>query len=390
MNAVHRESPLAVTGIPMPPIARIDTVVLRWPVRVPVRTSFGTMFDRPALLVRVEDTEGAHGWGEVWCNFPSCGAEHRARLVDTVLAPLLVGQAVGSPAAAFARLSAQTAVLALQSGEPGPIAQAIAGVDTALHDLAARRAGVPLWRLLGGRSGRVAVYASGINPEQPGEVVTTLRAAGHTAFKLKIGFGEARDVANLAAVRAAAGADAAVMVDANQAWDLDTARHMLARLAELAPSWVEEPLRADRPWSEWQQLAAGTPLRLAAGENMIGEAAFDALIASSAVAVVQPDLAKWGGLSGVTSVVDRITAAGLRFCPHYLGAGVGLMASAHLLAARGQADGLLEVDSNENPLRSLLAPPLAALHDGAITLGEAPGLGIEPDLAACRDLCAPH
>ena len=55
-------------------IARIDVHVLRCPIATPVRTSFGVMPDRPAVLVRVEDTEGAHGWGEVWCNFPSCGA----------------------------------------------------------------------------------------------------------------------------------------------------------------------------------------------------------------------------------------------------------------------------------------------------------------------------
>ena len=66
---------------------------------------------------------------------------HRARLIETVLAPLVVGRAFASPRAAFDELSARTAVLAIQSGEPGPIAQAIAGVDIALHDLAARRAG---------------------------------------------------------------------------------------------------------------------------------------------------------------------------------------------------------------------------------------------------------
>ena len=49
--------------------------MLRWPVRVPVRTSFGVMHDRPVVLVRVEDGEGAFGWGEAWCNFPACGAD---------------------------------------------------------------------------------------------------------------------------------------------------------------------------------------------------------------------------------------------------------------------------------------------------------------------------
>ena len=370
--------------------------MLRWPVRVPVRTSFGVMHDRPAVLVRVEDGEGAFGWGEAWCNFPSCGAEHRARLIETVLAPLVVGRAFASPREAFDELSARTAVLAIQSGEPGPIAQAIAGVDTALHDLAARRAGLPLWRHLRDEAGApagtaatcdVPVYASGINPEQPGDTVAALRQAGYTAFKLKVGFGEARDLDNLAAVRAAAGAAADVMVDANQAWDLETAIAMGRRLAEQAPGWIEEPLRADRPWPEWQRLAAACEIPLAAGENMIGADAFDALIVSRAIAVVQPDLAKWGGVSGVLDVIGRIAAARLRHCPHYLGAGIGLLASAHVLAANAREDGWLEVDANENPLRTLLCPPLASLRAGRITLDAAPGLGIEPDIVALRTMC---
>ena len=389
MSRDNRESPA-----PPPALARIEAHVLRWPVRVPVRTSFGTMHDRPAVLVRVEDTEGAHGWGEAWCNFPSCGAEHRARLIESVIAPLLVGRAFASAETAFAELTARTAVLAIQSGEPGPIAQAIAGVDIALHDLAARRRGLPLWRHLarvdgegGGKAG-VPVYASGINPERPGDTVAALRDAGYTAFKLKVGFGAERDIANLAEVRRAAGADAAVMVDANQAWDLATATTMAHTLAASAPTWLEEPLRADRPMAEWQRLAAASPMALAAGENTIGEAAFAELVAGRAAVVIQPDLAKWGGISGVAAVVDRIAAAGLRYCPHYLGGGIGLLASAHLLAARGRADGWLEVDSNENPLRTLLCPPLATLASGRMTLAEAPGLGCDPDLAELRALCA--
>ena len=147
MTIVHPGKPPGARSAP-PPIARLQALVLRWPVREPVRTSFGTMLDRPAVLVRIEDAEGAHGWGEAWCNFPSCGAEHRAQLIETVLAPLLVGRAFETPETAFDEMTARTAVLALQCGEPGPLAQAIAGVDIALHDLTARRAGLPLWRLL--------------------------------------------------------------------------------------------------------------------------------------------------------------------------------------------------------------------------------------------------
>ncbi|MEP7140398.1 MAG: mandelate racemase/muconate lactonizing enzyme family protein, partial [Caldimonas sp.] len=72
--------------------------------------------------------------------------------------------------------------------------------------------------------------------------------------------------------------------------------------------------------------------------------------------------------------------------PHYLGAGVGLTASAHALAACGSDDELLEIDSNDNPLRTRLCPPLASLAHGRIALGDAVGLGIEPSARDLREL----
>ena len=100
---------------------------------------------------------------------------------------------------------------------------------------------------------------------------------------------------------------------------------------------------------------------------------------------MQPDIAKWGGISGCWPVIQAIQAAGKLYCPHYLGAGVGLLASAHLLAAVGgngdnSGMGLLEIDSNPNPLRSSLAGPLSQILDGAASLTEAPGLGVPVNL----------
>ena len=360
--------------------------VLRMPILQPVRTSFGVMRERPALLVQARDAEGAQGWGEAWCNFPPGGAEHRARLLDSVLAEALRDRSFDTPAEAFGHLSRATAVLALQAGEPGPFAQAIAGIDLALWDLVARRAGLPLWRLLGGASPRIEVYASGINPERPEAVVDARRAAGYRAFKLKVGFGADIDLSNLRRVADAAGAGARLMVDANQAWDLPQALDMARRLDAFELQWVEEPLRADRPWSEWLELSRQLRAPLAAGENVAGDAAFDALLASGCIGVVQPDAAKWGGISRCLPLAGRIRASGAGYFPHYLGGGVGLLHSAHLLAASG--GGMLEVDSNPNSLRTLLCGPLDAVHEGGVDLGEAPGIGVEPDLRALREACA--
>lgn len=362
-------------------VARVEAFVLRSPIETPVQTSFGVMHDRPALFVRVEDHDGAHGWGEVWCNFPSCGAEHRARLIDTVLAPLLTSRAFEHPMEAFGFLGARTSVLALQSGEPGPFAQCIAGLDLALWDLCARRAGQPLWRYLGGTTDEVSVYASGINPTQPERLAAQRRDDGYRAFKLKIGFGEARDLANLQAMRELLGPLAPLMADVNQAWDLAESLRMAPRLAPFDLRWLEEPMRADRPWAEWRQLADACPVPLAGGENLAGSDAFAVAVASGSFRVLQPDLAKWGGISGCWPVVEHARAAGLRYCPHYLGGGIGLLASAHVLAAQG-GSGLLEVDANPNPLRTDVAPVFSRPNEGRCRLGESPGIGEIPDIAS--------
>ena len=107
-----------------------------------------------------------------------------------------------APAQAYAEATRKTDILALQSGEPGPIAQVIAGVDLALWDLCARRANLPLFRLLGGQQARLPVYASGINPDGPLAVVQRKHAEGYRAFKLKIGFSAQQDLDHLVSLRA--------------------------------------------------------------------------------------------------------------------------------------------------------------------------------------------
>jgi D-galactarolactone cycloisomerase len=359
-------------------IVKLKVAVYRAPIAQPVRTAFGSMTDRPAVIVQARASDGTVGYGEIWCNFPTCGAEHRARLVTSFLAPLVVDRAWSGPSEVFRELSARAARLALQAGEPGPLAQAIAGIDTALWDLAARRADQPLWRLLGGDcDGRLPAYASGINPDQAVAQALEARAAGHNAFKLKIGFGRRTDLDNLGALRTALGPEAPIAVDANQAWDLAEALEMAEALAAFDPIWLEEPIAADSAEADWLELAKASPIPLAGGENLRGDAAFDRAIAIGALAVIQPDVAKWGGITGCLPLARRIVAAGRRYCPHFLGGGIGLLASAHLLAA-ARGDGMLEIDCNPNPLRKGLAMPFPALEDGHLVLSEAPGLGVVP------------
>jgi len=360
-------------------IRSIEAFCFRYPLATPVVTSFGKMLNRPAVIVRAVDEDGVEGWGEAWSNFPAPGAEHRARLVNEVLAPGLVGRKFDGPAQAFDVLTAGTEVLALQCGEPGPFAQAISGIDLALWDLSARRQRLPLWRLLGGRSNKLKVYASGINPGGAARTAEAALERGHRALKLKVGFGAETDLANLAALRGIVGAGM-LASDANQGWSVAQAMEMLPRLAEFDLRWLEEPIRADRPREEWRRLGAAAKMPIAAGENIASLDAFKEVLAEDVLGVIQPDIAKWGGLSLCAGLARDILKAGKTFCPHYLGGGIGLLASAHLLAGVG-GDGWLEVDANDNPLRDLLCGPIIHVRDGAVELDHEPGLGIAPDIA---------
>lgn len=358
----------------------IGVSVYRVPIETPVQTSFGVLRDRAAVVVRAIDEDGREGWGEIWCNFPTVGAEHRARLLAETVAPLALGRAWASPAECFDALTAAVRVLAIQSGEPGPLAQVVAGVDIAMWDLAARRQQQPLWRMLGGRSGRVNVYASGLNPTQPERLAAAKAAEGYTAFKLKIGFGAQRDVANLSNLRATVGESARLMVDANQAWDVEEALRMAGQLAPLRPLWLEEPIAADSPIEEWQRLAQHSPIPLAAGENLrAGE--FARFLEARCLRVLQPDVAKWGGFTGCLPLGEAAANASAWLCPHWLGGGIGLLATLHLKAAIG-GEGFTEIDANPNPLRELLAGGLPPVREGAVALPEAPGLGARPEVAA--------
>jgi L-alanine-DL-glutamate epimerase-like enolase superfamily enzyme len=368
-------------------IERVECWVLRAPIAVPVANAFGAMTNRPALFMRIVASDGAWGWGEVFCNFPQVGAEHRARLVDSIFAPLLRGVAADDPAPVRALLDRRTRQMAIQCGEPGPFAQIAGAVDQALSDMVARRAGVPLWKHLGGQP-RIRVYASGIGPDRVAAIAVAKRAEGYRAFKLKVGFGEDRDVANAAAMRDALGDDAAILCDANQAWTPEEAGPRIAALAPYRPHWIEEPIAADQPHAAWRTLAIGAAVPLAAGENLRGRQAFTDAIDAGYLAFVQPDVGKWGGVSGGLEIARYAASRNVAYCPHWLAGGVGLAASMHALAAARSDRGFAEVDANPNPLREDVFA--FAVDDGWVTLSNAPGLGVEPDLRRLASLIVPH
>lgn len=359
-------------------ICRVEAYLYRVALTTPVVLSFGRMNARWALLVSIEDEHGTKGWGEIWCNFPDCGALHRYRLLHQIFRPVLEGVAFDDPEDIYALLNAKTRILKIQTAETGPIDQCIAGLDCAVWDLAARHHKIPLYQLLGGSSKIVKTYASGINPK---DVAITIRQAhdqGHRRFKVKVGFGEKTDLETLSLARESA-RDMELACDANQAWELTQAIHHADLFEPFGLSWIEEPIAADRPVEEWKSIAEHTNIRIAAGENLNTTAGFLRMMTASGLGIIQPDLAKWGGISGCREIAKTAAAYGLPYYPHYLGAAVGLITSAHLLAS-ANPDGLLEVDVNNNPLRSNLLEDDFTLADGALTLKDAPGLGFTPAL----------
>jgi D-galactarolactone cycloisomerase len=357
-------------------LSRITVTAYRVPISSPVATSFGVMQNRPAVFVRVEDSDGAFGWGEIFANWPAAGAEHRARLVVEDMADLLLGQSFNSAHDLFTQLTDKTHIRALQCGEWGPFRQVIAGLDTAMTDLEARRAGISVARFLNPETAQtVPCYASGIAISQAADQIAQSREAGFSAFKVKVGFDLKRDTDLLTQLTSTLRAGETLCADANQAWTLPEAERFVATCRNLPLGWLEEPLPADAPLTHWQALADQSPMPLAGGENITGTGGFADAIATGVFGVLQPDIAKWGGFSGCWPVAQAIRAANLRYCPHFLGGGIGLIASAHLLAAAG-GDGLLEVDVNPNPLRDAFDPWQGAADRGTLTLSDAPGLGI--------------
>ena len=97
--------------------------------------------------------------------------------------------------------------------------------------------------------------------------------------------------------------------------------------------------------------------------------------------VIQPDVTKWGGVTGNLHVAQAAVAAGRRYCPHYFGGGISLLASLQVLAVAG-GEGLLEFDCHPNVGREAIVGSLLPVTDGRVPVPTGPGLGSTPDLAA--------
>jgi D-galactarolactone cycloisomerase len=357
-------------------ITRISVQVYRIPIVSPVTTSFGSMTSRPAVFVRIEDEDGVFGWGEIFANWPAAGAEHRARLLLEDVADLVLGKPFSHRVSLFWELEKATHIRALQCGEWGPFNHVIAGLDIAFHDLLARKAGVPLRIMLNPDApDKVPTYASGIHINNAEATIAKCRDQGFQAFKVKVGFDLTSEIGRIHEVYAELQGGERLFADANQAWDANEAIEFLNGVSDIDLGWLEEPIPADSTLDDWRKVASSSNTPIAGGENIARVQPFTDAIQSSVFGVVQPDIAKWGGFTGCLSVIQTIKKHNLLYCPHFLGGGIGLTASAHLLAAVG-GDGLLEVDVNPNSLRELVGASVQQRDRGQMSMGNEPGLGI--------------
>lgn len=347
-------------------------------------SSLGNMPTRNGLLLRVTADDGCVGWGEVWCNFPPRGNLAKLNLVEDFIAPALIGLRVEDWRDLRPALEQTLHRMVVHTGEYGPFNHCFAALDMAFADIAAKRVGLPLGQMLNAdASDTVLVYASTPAMDDPEAAVAGLLDAGHSAAKLKIGFGAARDEAILRAFRRYAPDTMALMVDANQNWDVETALASIHQISDLDVAFVEEPILASLPIEDWERLAAKAALPIAAGENIQSFHRFKSHIDGKSLDVVQPDVAKWGGISGAYDVGVHALNHGTKCFIHYMGTGLGLAASFHVLAAIG-GPGRVELDVNPNPLRADLGAIDLSIVNGSVKVPDGHGIGFEPDLQTLK------
>ncbi|MCS6849160.1 MAG: mandelate racemase/muconate lactonizing enzyme family protein [Anaerolineae bacterium] len=356
-------------------ISNVRFIALRQPLQQPLRLAWGAMHHRHFGLVIVETDAGITGVGETSVNFPGWAIVERKATIEEGLKPLLIGEDPLDVEGVWCKMHRAFARLGVLWGK-GAVMSAIGGVDIALWDIAGKANGKPIYALLGGtQPARTPLYATGLDPANPADSARAFVDRGYRAVKVRIGFDEARDIANVEAVRRAVGDDIHVLVDANMAYDLDGAKRMAAALHPYRLYWLEEPLVAS-DLEGYRALKDHTDIPLAAGENQFDVADATALLDTQAIRYLMPDPTRAGGLSEARRICALAQARGLPYSPHHYGSDVGFAAALHLIAAMPGASYMLR-DVAPAPLReSVLRTPIS-IESGCASMPDGPGLGIE-------------
>ncbi|MBT2515043.1 mandelate racemase/muconate lactonizing enzyme family protein [Arthrobacter sp. ISL-30] len=341
---------------------------------VPLRRSWGVEApENHVIATRIQTDDGGAGHGFSWT--PTIGPQAVKALLDFDIAPFVTGLEA-NPELVWDQLWKRLH----EAGGGGLTTIAMSGVDLALWDLQARKAGTSVAGLLGQRQESVEVYGSGVNLHYSlEELVAQVErwvAAGNNAVKIKVGKPHlAEDAERVAAVRSVLGPHRRLMIDANQRWDLPATLRALDVLAGFGLEWLEEPIRAD-DLSAYRRLRKLSPVPIALGENVHTIYRFRDFIEAEAVDIIQPNIVRVGGITPFRRIVELARANSIRVAPHLLPE-----LSGQLALTLAEAVSVEDVeDASFESLGVLAGPSPIQIRNSRLYGTGRPGLGL--DLAA--------
>ena len=234
------------------------------------------------------------------------------------IAPSLLGEDPSDIGRLWTKLSWAGASV----GRSGLATQAIAAFDVALYDLKARRAGLPLAKLLGAFRDSVACYntSGGFLHTPLDQLLVNAKASrerGIGGIKLKVGQPDwKKDIERVEAVRKHLGEDVPIMVDANQQWDRPRAQRMCRIFEQFGLVWIEEPLDAYDNEGH-AALAAQFDTPIATGEMLTSAAEHGELIRHRSADYLMPDAPRVGGITPFLKIAAQAEQAGIMLAPHF-------------------------------------------------------------------------
>ena len=364
-------------------IERVQAHLLEATPAKGVRFGIGAYTTYSMVLVEIATDAGIVGYGEA---IGRRGARMTAAAVESLLAEVLIGE---DPRNIEGLWVAMIDRLRRWGHSSGVVIEAVSGVDCALWDIVGKAYGLPVWQLLAG-AGRQSVptYASSVYISDTATMVAEAleqQRNGFTRLKVKIGRpaadgGQRADIAALRAIREAVGDSMALYVDANGAYDAAGAIRMGRAMEELDIGWFEEPLPPD-DLAGYARVHAMTAVPLARGETDFGLFTMRDVIDRRLVDVVQPDLARCGGITAARHVWTLTYGANLALAPHTgFSGGLSQLAALHVAAAAPSLMAL-EYMYIDNPLREIFTGGYPAAVAGEVAVPMGPGLGLELDQA---------
>jgi len=316
------------------------------------------------LIAEVQTSEGRGGLGFSY-SLRTGGPAQYAHAQE--IAPLLIGEDPND----IARLWSKMIWASASVGRGGVAAQAIAAIDTALWDLKARRADLPLSKLLGAHRSSVPCYnTSGGYLQAPiDEVIDKAgrsRERGIGGIKIKVGQPDRRlDLQRVDALRKHLGDDVPLMVDVNQQWDRITALRMGRELEQYRLEWIEEPLDA-HDVAGHAALAAQLDTPIGTGEMLTSAAEALGYVDSGAVDVIMHDAPRLGGITPFLKVARAAEQRGMIMAPHFV-----MEIHLHLAAAYEHQTWVEHFEWLEPAFNERLE-----IRDGQMIVPDRPGLGL--------------